>query len=133
MSEWAKTEGYQIQQQARKRISFTKTDCGIAAYRSSSSTDLIKLRDEMIKSGEIDIGVEFRPIEDTVRTHLHDNTLSTRNSKNPARVISLEKIRRRHLELMHSKHLLREDDFYKMNAAQMNEYMCSRDSEYCSA
>jgi hypothetical protein len=112
-----------MSQKKRRRISFVKTDSGIAGYRSSSAETLTKIRDEKIKTGEIYIGYEVYPTANSTQILLNDEgKVVTKKCRNPARVIELKVIRQQHLELMAAKNLLRLTNFQTMDHADLLQH-----------
>ena len=126
--EWAKAKGYSMDQKKVKRISWTKTECGIAGYRCAKASTLTEKRDSMIDDGTIDVGREICPIErKTMRLVGEEVCQKTIHEK--GRVRSLRDIGMKHLQAMESHGLLRRTQANTMTADHLRRALQRRKGE----
>jgi hypothetical protein len=123
MKEWAKSEGYNMTQRPKDRMSLVKLPCGIAGYRNSSSYQITKVRDDMVDAGEIDIGVPITPITSSNSRTDKQGNMNQIKKEHFGRKLSLLNIRKQHLEKMHEIGALRHTDTSKLHDNELRQLL----------
>jgi hypothetical protein len=109
--EWAKHHGYAITQRTVKRRSYVRTKSNVPGFRTTSAQAIRKLKQELIRTKEINVGRKFNPVKPITVIKLdRDGQFKNVNRENPARVIDLNYIIKTHLNVMKIKGVLRKTD-----------------------
>lgn len=88
--------------------------------RTASISEMLKMRDEMIANGTINIGREITPITEA-RFRYNESASSVVKEQRSfnGRIIDLRAIRERHLKEMDGRNLLRNSEVNQMSRSQI--------------
>lgn len=112
------------------RLSCERTSAGTTTFRTTAARDLMELKEQMIESGELQIGEEFHPVPTTKVTSIDgQGQLRPTEKPNPARVLPLQEIRLKHLQLMKNLGLLRSTDASSLTDDELKQQLTKLHSE----
>ena len=131
MKEWAIDQGYIVTKKKVARISWHKTETGVAGYRKDKASNLTKRRDDLIDNGTIEMGRKIVPSTSS-STQIVKGKLVQKTQTYHSQLIPLQSIRMMHLELMDKLELLRHTETDRLSRAAVIELLNDRGSKSVS-
>lgn len=126
LQRFAKDEGFSFETRTQNRVSWRRDAHG-NVVRLNPISKIKKLRDDMVKSEEIDAGELICPTERT-RNMLVGGELIVSRQLISGRKLSLQRIRLMHLQL--TKDYIRKTDTTMLSTAELSEMMVQRGSKF---